>query len=115
MKAYSLDLRQRIVQAVADGLSPQEAARRFMVGRSTVQRYVQRAAAADLAPKTSPGRPRRIGPDQEAALRAQLDAQPDATLAEHCDCWAREQGVRVSPATMHRALARLAWTRKKRR
>ena len=40
---------------------------------------------------------------------------PDATLAEHCDRWVGDHGVRVSGATMQRAIARLGWTRKKRR
>ena len=40
---------------------------------------------------------------------------PDATLAEHCARWEREQGVRVSAATMSRALRRLGWPLKKSR
>jgi transposase len=40
MKAYSLDLRQRIVQAVADGTSQREVARLFHVGERTVKRYL---------------------------------------------------------------------------
>jgi transposase len=39
MKAYSADLRQRIVHAVIeDGLSQPDAARRFMVSLRTVER-----------------------------------------------------------------------------
>lgn len=115
MKAYSLDLRERIVHAVSMGLPPQETARRFEVGVTTVKRFVQRAADADLAPRTSPGRPRVIDGAHAAALEAQLQAHPDATLAEHCAQWEAEHGVRVSLATMYRAITRLGWTRKKRR
>jgi|SRR6185312_5927105 len=114
MKAYSLDLRERIVQAVADGQSAVEVAERFAVGVTTVRRFVERAAAADLAPRISPGRPRVIAADQATHLTAQLQAHPDATLAEHGQYWDADQGVRVSPATMSRAIARLGWTRKKR-
>lgn len=115
MNAYSLDLRERIVRAAASGLSSQEVARRFEVGVTTVKRYVQRATDADLAPRTSPGRPRMIDAADEAALEAQLRAHPDATLAEHCQRWEADHGVRVSLATMYRAITRLGWTRKKRR
>ena len=104
MRAYSLDLRERIVGAVASGLSKAEVARRFAVDVSTVKRYVQRQAAGDLVPRRSPGRPRRIGRLQEPALQAQVARHDTATLAEHCRTWADEQGAAVSTATMCRAL-----------
>lgn len=114
MKAYSLDLRQRIVHAVEHGLSPQEVAEQFEVGLTTVKRFVHLAAAGELVPKTRPGRTRLLGPAAQAALWAQLEAHADATLAEHCALWETSQGVRVSVATMSRAIRRLGWTRKKR-
>jgi transposase len=40
--------------------------------------------------------------------------QPDASLTEQCTRLARETGVRVSRATMSRALRQLGLTRKKR-
>ena len=116
MRPYSLDLRERIVRAVDAGVTQTAAAETFGVGRATVQRYVaQRRRRGSLAPRPLPGLTARIGPAQAAALRAQLDAAPDATLVEHCDRWAGAHGVRVSVATMHRAIARLGWTRNKRR
>jgi transposase len=114
MRAYSLDLRERIVRAVEAGTPRPEVARTFGVGVATVGRYVRLGRAGALAPRSSPGRPARIGPAAWPALRAQLAAAPDATLAEHCATWGRAQGARVSEATMHRAIARLGWTRKKR-
>ncbi len=90
-------------------------AQTFGVGRATVQRYVAQRRRGTLVPRPFPGRAARIGAAHAAALRAQMDAAPDATLAEHCDRWAADQGVRVSVATMQRTIARLGWTRKKRR
>jgi len=116
MNAYSEDLRSRILAAVDAGMSKCEAARVFAVSRSTIKRYAQqRRETGTLAPKpaTRP-RPMAIGPAHHAALRAQLEADPDATLAEHAAAWARTQGVRVSLWTMRRAILRLGWTRKKR-
>jgi transposase len=116
MKAYSLDLRERIVRAVDDGMAKSQAARLFGVSRSTIKRYVrQRRQIGSLAPQPRPGGPPPlIGPAQRETLRAQVAAAPDATLADHCAAWERTQGVRVSVATMRRALARLNWTVKKR-
>ena len=116
MSAYSVDLRERIVRAVADGVPRSVAARTFGVARASVQRYVgQHGAAGGLAPRTAPGPAHKIGPGAAASLRAQVAAAPDATLAEHAERWEREQGERLSASTVHRALVRLAITRKKRR
>jgi transposase len=41
MKAYSIDLRKKIVESVRIGVSKSETARRFDVNRSTVQRYIK--------------------------------------------------------------------------
>jgi transposase len=117
MKAYSEDLRSRIVAAVDGGMPRSEAARIFGVGRATVKRYLAlRRATGGLAP-----RPRR-GPFPvkmaalAAALPARLAAAPDATLAEHCAWYAAAAGVWVADTTMSRVIRRhLGWTRKKRR
>ena len=115
MRAYAMDLRERVVRAVAAGTPQSVVARAFGVGRATVERYVRRQRETGaLAPSPIPGRPAAIGEGEAAALRAQVAAAPDATLAEHCATWERERGVGVSAATMHRALARLGVTRKKR-
>jgi transposase len=57
MKAYSIDLRKKIVQSVRKGVSKSETARRFDVNRSTLQRYIKRLEEeGSLAPT-------RRGPD----------------------------------------------------
>jgi transposase len=115
MKAYSLDLRDRILQAAAEGLSTEDVAETFGVSAATVRRYVARQRrTGSVTPGQSPGRPRLIPAAAEAALQAQLAATPDATLAEHQAEWHQTQGVVLSLATLCRAIARVAWTRKKR-
>jgi transposase len=42
MSAYSLDLREKIVESVKKGVSKSETARRFGVDRATVKRYCKR-------------------------------------------------------------------------
>jgi transposase len=114
MKAYSIDLRERIVRSVQAGRSQCETARVFGIALSTVKRLLQQLREqGSLAPKPIPGAARHIGPAQEEALRAQLQAHSDATLEQRCALWSQEHGREVSVATMSRALARLRWTHKK--
>jgi transposase len=115
MRAYSTDLKERLVRAVADGQPMREAARRFAVAVTTVKRaVVQERETGSLERKPIPGCPRRIGAEQEASLRARLQAAPDATVLEHCAWWAEHSGQQLSEATMWRAIRRLGWTHKKR-
>jgi transposase len=116
MRAYSTDLRERIVRVVADGQPMREAARRFGVSVSAVKRYVIRQQQTGSLERTPiPGGPRKIGSEQEAMLLARLEAAPDATVLEHCAWWAEHQGQHVSEVTMWRAIHRLDWTHKKSR
>src|SRR5260370_42109746 len=108
MRAYSTDLKERLVRAVAAGQPMREAARRFGVAVTTVKRaVVQQRETGTLARKPIPGCPRRIGPEQEAALRGRLAAAPDATVVEHCAWWGEHQGQQLSEPTMCRATRRL--------
>jgi len=114
MRAYSIDLKERLVRAVAEGQPMREAARRFGVAVTTVKRaVVQQRETGSLARRPIPGGPRRIGKDQEAVLLARLEVAPDATILEHCAWWAEHVGQPLSEATMWRAIRRLGWTHKK--
>ncbi len=116
MRAYSTDLKERLVRAVADGQPLREAARRFGVAVTTVKRaVVQQRESGSLERKPIPGCPRRIGKDQEAQLRARLEAAPDATVLEHGAWWAEQHGQQLSETTRWRAIRRLGWTHKKSR
>src|SRR5215467_5557214 len=115
MRAYSTDLKERLVRAEADGQPLREAARRFGVAVTTVKRaVVQQRETGSLARKPIPGCPRRISLDQEASLRARLESAPDATVLAHCAWWAEQYGQHLSEATMWRAIRRLGWTQKTR-
>jgi transposase len=103
MRAYSRDLKERLVRAVADGQPMREAARRFGVAVTTVKRaVVQQRETGSLERKPIPGRPRTIRGEQEAALRARLAADPEATVLEHCAWWAEHVGQELSEAGMWR-------------
>ena len=79
MKAYALDLRERMVKFIQSGGSKTEAARRFDLGRSTVYRYRDAVQAGTLAPKASWGHWRKLDPQQ---LQVHVKKHPDATLKE---------------------------------
>ena len=86
----------------------------FAVSRSTIKRYLKlRRETDDVKPKVIPGRPSKKGAALHAGLLPQLEAHPDATLAEHCQWWEATHGIPVSSATMSRAARHLNWTRKK--
>jgi len=79
MKAYALDLRERVVKFLNAGGSKAEAARRFELGRRTVYRYLAAAQKGALAPKKSWGQWRTLDPKK---LQAYVEQHPDATLKE---------------------------------
>ena len=113
MRAYSVDLRQRVVAAVDAGTPRAAVARTFGVSLATIKRYLKRRReVGHLAPRTSPGRPPDIPADRLAALEAQLAAHPDATLAQPCPHWQAAWGQPLSRSAMRRAIKRLACTRK---
>ncbi|SRR5581483_4203261 len=114
MRAYSQDLRQRIVQAVDQEKPRAEVVKTFNVSPSTIKRYLKlRRETGDLKPKAIPGRPSKKGAVLQVGLLSQLEAHPDATLDEHRQLWEAAHGIRVSSATMSRAITRLNWSRKK--
>jgi transposase len=115
-RAYSADLRGRVVAAVLDGGQSREAvARRFLVGRSTVYRWVETARSEGRleAKPMHGGPPPTIRDEGEAALRRLVTGDNQLTLAEYRDRLAEETGVRVHPWTLGRTLRRLGLTRKK--
>jgi len=81
-KPYSLDLRQRVVAAVAAGASCREAAETFQVSVASVVKWSQRFRATGSAAAKPIGRRRQarsLAP-QRAWLLARLAAAPDVTL-----------------------------------
>ena len=115
-RAYSGDLRRRVVAAALEGGQSREVvARRFAVGRSSVYRWVETAQAEGrLEARPMRGGPRPMIRDEtEAALKDMVKSDNHLTLAEYRDRLADRTEVRVHPWTVGRALRRLGLTRKK--
>jgi transposase len=106
--AYSTDLRGRVLAAVEAGATPEAAARRYAVGRSTAYRWATAARVEGRrAAKRMGGGPKpRISGEVEAALSGLLKEANHPTLAECRDRLAERTGVRAHPWTVGRALRR---------
>ena len=112
MKAYSIDLRQRVIVAHDAGEGThQQVAVRFKVSVSWVRKILrQRRLTGSIAAKPrGGGRARVIDGEAAGRLRQAVAANDDATLVE----LAQAAGVRASPSMVYRALKALGITRKK--
>jgi transposase len=112
MRAYSTDLRERIVAAVARGEhSLRQLAHLFSVSLSCLVRLLQhQRRTGSVQPKPHGGvPPRKLDAVAEARLLELLRAQPDATLTELRD----RLGIPCCLMTIARALQRHKITRKK--
>jgi transposase len=116
MKAYSLDLRQRVLSAALRGDRAIPAvASLFGVSTAFVNKMLRlHRAGADLAPRPhGGGYPARLLPRHEKLLRSEVRRRKDSTLEELRAHLAEKDAVAVSVSTVSRALIRLDLGRKK--
>jgi transposase len=114
MKAYSEDLRDRVIRAVAIGTPREDVAGMFAVSVPSIERWLRlKRETGGVAPRPLLGPPAVKTNALVEALPERLTDRADATLEEQCAWWREVSGVEVSTATMSRALTRLGWTRKK--
>ncbi len=94
MKAYSVNLRKRIVDAVHSGMPKVEAANTFRVGISSIKRYVKVAEEGrSLTPKKAPGKKRKL---DESVIEASKGGSKEAYIAILRLCCAQvEAGPRL--------------------
>jgi transposase len=115
-RAYSADLRERVLADCEAGLGRAAAARRYRLGERTVYRWLAEAhAEGRRAAKPHAGGPRPVVEGTEAVLQelATGPATRDATLAEQAELYEARTGRKLSPSTLCRAFRRLGLTRKK--
>ena len=114
MKAYSLGLREKIVESVKKGVPKSETARRFGVHRATVKRYCKRLdERGPLQPRKAPGTAPKLDERARKLLVEDLEGRPWATHSQRARFLFAVLGVRVSEATVCRAVGRLCRSRKK--
>jgi transposase len=114
MSAYSLDLREKIVESVKKGVPKAETARRFGVDRATVKRYCKQLdERGTLEPRKAPGKAPKLDEKARRLLVGDLERRPWATHSQRAEFLLATCGVSVSEATICRTLRRLSHSRKK--
>jgi putative transposase len=114
-RAYSEDLRRRVVAAVMAGATCRIAAARYQVSVSFVVKLMQRWRGSGSVAARAVGGKRPYGLAGHAQLVRQLLAtDPDVTL-EELRRRLVDQGVQVGRSSIDRFLTSLGLTRKKRR
>ncbi len=116
MKAYSVDLRQKIIDTYySQPISQRQLAHRFTVALSFIQKILrQYRMTGSVSPKPHRGGSKlKLNAEQIAVLAELIETNNDATLAELCVMLESKTGIFVSIATMGRMTNRLNLTVKK--
>jgi transposase len=106
------------VLAAVDGGTPrEEVAKTFSVSMPSIKRWLKRRReTGDVSPKPIPGRSPLKGAALKEWLPEHLQENPDLTLEEHREAFEEQSGMKVSTATISRAIAGLpdgGWPLKK--
>ena len=114
-RAYSQDLRDRVIDAALAGMSARQAAVRFRVWIATAIAWVRRARATGECRARPQGQPQRSKLDPHRAfLLGLIEAKDDISLAEMQERLTAERGIRASVGTIWTFLDRCNMTVKKR-
>jgi transposase len=113
MRAYSEDLRKKIVAAIGRGMSKAQAARTFDVSLSSVKRYSRTASqGGSLEPRRSPGRPRKADEKARLLLEKDVEERPSATIGQRRRFLEHVTGTTLSYSTVRRLMKRLGFSQK---
>jgi len=116
MRAYSVDLRQKVIDAhnQQEG-SQRQLAKRFRVSLTFIENLLKRYRTdGTVEPRAhGGGRSAKLSPEQESVLATLVEEDNDAILVELCERLEQRVGVRISRATMGRIVQKLKLTRKK--
>ncbi len=114
-RAYSQDLRDRVIDAALAGLPARRAAVQFRVGIATAIGWVSRARRSGERGARRQGQPRRSKLDAHRAfLLGLIEATSDITIVEMQERLAAERGIKASVGTIWTFLDRCDMTVKKR-
>ena len=116
-KAFSQDLRDRVIEAVERGkMSRREAGRHYEVGESTAIKWLERLERHGSREPVGHGghRPSKLMPHRQF-LEAARAEKSDVTLQALCDRLSAERGVKADTSMMSRFFRKIGVTFKKRR
>jgi transposase len=115
MKAYSLDLRERIVAAAKTGQSHTTVAQRFAVTKTTVARFVRQFDQHQhLNARKPTGKPPRLCEQHWQQIEDYLAEHPNAVVAQVRTFLQDTLHITLSPSAVHDNLKRRGYTFKKR-
>jgi transposase len=108
MRAYSKDLRVKVLDAVDRGMPRAEVAKIFGISLPSIKRWLKRRReTGEVGAKVPSGPPAIKGAMLQEWLPDHLQRNPDLTLEEHCEAFEEDFGVKVSTATMSRKISHL--------
>lgn len=112
-KSYSIDLRERVLQAIEEGMSKAQAHRTFHISRSTINHWfaLRERTGGLIPPPHLSSRTRQL---EGAEFETFAHRHRHATLSEMAAAWQQEKGASLSVMSFSRALSAVGWTRKKR-
>jgi transposase len=114
-KPYSVDLRERVVAAIEDGMSTGEAAARFCVGKATAGAWARLKRATGSVCAAKQGKPKGSVLDAHADfILSRLSEVPDTTLDEMVELLREERDVMIVRTAVWKFLDRRGQTHKKR-
>lgn len=116
MKAYSIDLRQKIIDVYNEGnISQRQLAQQFHVALSFIQKLLrQYRHTGNISPKVRTKQtPIKLNPKQLKVLEELVKNNNDMTLEELRDRLALSTGIIIGRSTVDRMLRRLNLTVKK--
>lgn len=115
-RAYSDDLRERVLAGAAKGASARSLAARFGIGVATAIVWVRRARETGERTARKQGHPRGSRLDAHAGfITALIEADKDITLNEMVIRLQDERGVVISRNALSVWLGKQGWTYKKSR
>ncbi len=115
MKPLSVDLRQRVVDALQSGQTRNQVATRFAVSLSSVGRLARQwREQGNLEPRPIPGRTRAVCEAHKDWLQELLAAQEDWTLQSLAQAFQEKVGKAISTSALQRNLDWLGFSYKKR-
>ena len=98
--ALSQDLRLRIVDLVASGVSRREAARQFKISASSAVRFVKQVEEVGHVDVKKPKKRRSKLDPYRSSILGWISDQPDLTLAELCGRLDEDHGLQVGSSTL---------------
>ena len=114
MKAYALDLRERVLRARGQGHCAHDVAKQLSLSKRSVERYWRRYQdTGQVAARKMGGHRRSRLAAHDATLRAWIGQRPDLTLGELQQRCRKELQVRLGITALWHRLERLGLSYKK--